>query len=55
MVTKDRQIKTMAKLVPGRKQGHRINTDVGKKKTMKWKEYWQGVFCSCWMKLPWGT
>lgn len=31
MVTKDRQIKTMAKLVPGRKQGNRINTYVGKK------------------------
>lgn len=30
MVTKDRRIKTMAKLVPGRKQENRINTDVGK-------------------------
>lgn len=22
---------------------------------MKWKEYWQGGFCSCWMKLQWET
>lgn len=31
MVTKDRQIRTMVKVVPGRKQENRINTNVGKK------------------------